>query len=206
MMDSIHEPLDKCISLLVANVKLDPYFARFLDFALERGIPVVVLSGGMLPIIRALLDNLLGPEKAGTLQLVANDVKPQPGKTLNERDGWDIAYHDDSGHGHDKSLTLRPYAALPAGVRPTMFYAGDGVSDLSAARETDLLFAKEGKDLVTFCVKEGIPFTLFRDWESIFEGVRKIVDGQITVQDAAREGFAAYQKENPQTTLPLSRD
>lgn len=25
-----------------------------------------------------------------------------------------------------------------------MFYAGDGVSDLSAARETDLLFAKEG--------------------------------------------------------------
>ena len=25
-----------------------------------------------------------------------------------------------------------------------MFYAGDGVSDLSAARECDLLFAKEG--------------------------------------------------------------
>lgn len=26
-----------------------------------------------------------------------------------------------------------------------MLYAGDGVSDLSAAAETDLLFAKEGK-------------------------------------------------------------
>jgi len=26
-----------------------------------------------------------------------------------------------------------------------MFYAGDGVSDLSAARETDLLFAKKGR-------------------------------------------------------------
>lgn len=26
-----------------------------------------------------------------------------------------------------------------------MFYAGDGVSDLSAAKETDLLFAKAGK-------------------------------------------------------------
>ena len=25
-----------------------------------------------------------------------------------------------------------------------MFYAGDGVSDLSAAKETDLLFAKKG--------------------------------------------------------------
>jgi 2-hydroxy-3-keto-5-methylthiopentenyl-1-phosphate phosphatase len=31
-----------------------------------------------------------------------------------------------------------------------MFYAGDGVSDLSAAKETDLLFAKAGKgDLIS---------------------------------------------------------
>lgn len=43
-------------------------------------------------------------------------------------------------HGHDKSLELRKYSSLPS--RPIMFYAGDGVSDLSAAKETDLLFAK----------------------------------------------------------------
>lgn len=43
-------------------------------------------------------------------------------------------------HGHDKSLEIRKYSSLPN--RPTMFYAGDGVSDLSAAKETDLLFAK----------------------------------------------------------------
>lgn len=49
-----------------------------------------------------------------------------------------------SHFGHDKSLEIRPYAALPDAERPTMFYAGDGVSDLSAAKETDLLFAKEG--------------------------------------------------------------
>lgn len=49
-----------------------------------------------------------------------------------------------SGFGHDKSLTIRPYANLPAEQRPTLFYAGDGVSDLSAAQETDLLFAKKG--------------------------------------------------------------
>lgn len=28
-----------------------------------------------------------------------------------------------------------------------MFYAGDGVSDLSAAKETDLLFAKAGRGM-----------------------------------------------------------
>lgn len=49
-----------------------------------------------------------------------------------------------SEHGHDKSTEIRKYSSLPADQRPTMFYAGDGVSDLSAAKETDLLFAKTG--------------------------------------------------------------
>lgn len=49
-----------------------------------------------------------------------------------------------SHFGHDKSIEIRQYARLPKEERPTMFYAGDGVSDLSAAKETDLLFAKKG--------------------------------------------------------------
>ena len=53
-----------------------------------------------------------------------------------------------SGFGHDKSLEIRPYANLPAEERPTLFYAGDGVSDLSAAKETDLLFAKAGRGML----------------------------------------------------------
>ena len=50
-----------------------------------------------------------------------------------------------SHFGHDKSLEIKPYAALPDNERPILLYAGDGVSDLSAAAETNLLFAKEGK-------------------------------------------------------------
>jgi 2-hydroxy-3-keto-5-methylthiopentenyl-1-phosphate phosphatase len=50
-----------------------------------------------------------------------------------------------SHFGHDKSIEIRQYANLPEDQRPTMFYAGDGVSDLSAAKETDLLFAKKGR-------------------------------------------------------------
>ena len=50
-----------------------------------------------------------------------------------------------SSFGHDKSLEIRPYANLPSDERPILLYAGDGVSDLSAAKETDLLFAKAGR-------------------------------------------------------------
>jgi 2-hydroxy-3-keto-5-methylthiopentenyl-1-phosphate phosphatase len=49
-----------------------------------------------------------------------------------------------SHFGHDKSIEIRQYSKLPDSQRPIMFYAGDGVSDLSAAKETDLLFAKKG--------------------------------------------------------------
>ncbi len=61
-----------------------------------------------------------------------------------------------SGFGHDKSLEIRPYATLPAGERPVLFYAGDGVSDLSAAKETDLLFAKAGRGMSMPCLDCGV--------------------------------------------------
>lgn len=58
--------------------------------------------------------------------------------------GANISRDGNSDFGHDKSLAIRPTANLPKEDRPILFYAGDGVSDLSAARETDLLFAKYG--------------------------------------------------------------
>lgn len=83
-----------------------------------------------------------------------------------------------------------------------MFYAGDGVSDLSAAKETDLLFAKAGRgrsllshahgsrglnsaDLVTYCETEKVPFTVFHDFSNIHKIVADVVEGRISVQEAA---------------------
>ena len=73
-----------------------------------------------------------------------------------------------------------------------MFYAGDGVSDLSAARETDLLFAKKGHDLITYCARENVPFTVFEDWTNILAKCKEIVQGATTVKEAAHQGFEAY--------------
>ena len=83
------------------------------------------------------------------------------------------------------------------------------MSDLSAARETDLLFAKKGHgrslslkadlfctdqrlDLIKYCARENVPFTVFEDWSSILEQVRDIVEGKVTVDQAAHEGYAQY--------------
>lgn len=56
-----------------------------------------------------------------------------------------------SGFGHDKSLEIRKYSKLPENERPYLFYAGDGVSDLSAAKETDMMFAKTGRGELYLC-------------------------------------------------------
>lgn len=141
MMDSIKTPYSQCTDILLANIRLDPGFKEFYDWSREHNVPIVILSGGMQPMIRALLDRLLGP--GWDIQIVSNDVRPREGKDINDEGGWRIEFHDDSIHGHDKSIEIRKYSSLPD--RPTMFYAGDGVSDLSAAKETDLLFAKADK-------------------------------------------------------------
>ena len=202
MMDSVTRPYDQCMQYLVDNIKLDPGFAEFFQWALAHNIPVVVLSSGMEPIIKALLEKLVGPD-AHKMQVLGNYVGARPGKTINEEAGWEILFkHPDSGFGHDKSIELRKYSSLPADKRPTMFYAGDGVSDLSAARETDLLFAKKGHDLINYCAKEDVPFTVFADWTDILSKCKAIVGGETTVGDAAREGYQAYKSGAAGITVP----
>jgi len=195
MMDSVTKPFPECIDLLVKEIKLDPGFNEYYQWALANNIPTVVVSSGMTPIIRALLKNLVGPD-SDKMDIVSNDPEPRPGKSIDEEGGWQIKFHDDSDFGHDKSLTLRPYAQLPKEERPVLFYAGDGVSDLSAARETDLLFAKKGHDLIKYCAKEDVPFTVFSDWNDILAKVKKIVAGEVSVHDEAKQGYEDFKKGN----------
>lgn len=199
MMDSVKLPFPECIDVLVKNIKLDPGFQEFFEWALENNIPTVVVSSGMEPIIRALLKALIGKDHH-KLEIISNDVEARPGKSIDQAGGWQVKYRDDSGFGHDKSLCLKPYANLPEGKRPTMFYAGDGVSDFSAARETDLLFAKAGYDLISYCAAENVPFTTFETWSDILREVKRIVAGETTVKEAAAEGYAQYKSGNAGVT------
>ncbi|EJT72200.1 hypothetical protein GGTG_09067 [Gaeumannomyces tritici R3-111a-1] len=186
MLDSVSLPFDQCVDLLLRNITLDPAFARFYVWCRENNVPVVVLSGGMRPIIEALLRKLVGDDAVADMQIISNDVATRPGKAgLDEEGGWQIVYHDDSSFGHDKSIEIRKYSSLPQ--RPIMFYAGDGVSDLSAAKETDLLFAKEGRDLVQYCENEKVPYTTFADFSSIHETVKAVLEGKTSVKEVTKK-------------------
>lgn len=165
MLESIKLPFNECVSRSLAHVQFDPGFAKFYKWAKANDVLVIVLSSGMEPIIRALLVKLIGPE-AEEIPIVANQVE------ING-DKWSIKFHDDSSFGHDKSLTIKPYTENKD--RPILLYSGDGISDVSAAKETDLLFAKAGMDLITYCKENDVKYREFTDFSEIHDYIQDLI-------------------------------
>jgi len=95
MLDDISLPLDQCIDALVQNIALDEGFKEFYAWTKANNIPVVVLSGGMEPLIRALLGHLLGDDAVKGLPILSNGIAARPGKTLQDEGGWGITFRDD---------------------------------------------------------------------------------------------------------------
>ncbi|GMM56840.1 putative phosphoric monoester hydrolase [Maudiozyma humilis] len=183
MIDSVTTPLPESLAILQENIQLDPGFKETYEWAQANGVPVVVVSSGMEPIIRALLTKLLGADAVANIDIVANAVD------LDENQKMKVVYRDESGHGHDKSRSIDVYKRefeakqAPGESRPTYFYCGDGISDLSAAKECDLLFAKRGKDLVTFCKRQNVPFHEFDSFKDILGCMKQVMAGEKTVKE-----------------------
>ena len=189
MMDNINLPIDQCVDYLVERINLDPGFKTCLEYCNQNDICVVIISSGMRPIIQALLRHLLGNEEADKLTIVCNETE-----ILDEKTGkWTIKYKNpDSIHGHDKSISidelkqateLSGYKVDQVKEKPIYFYCGDGVSDVSAAAKCDLLFAREGKDLITFCEKGDIPYHKFQSWKDILKGIKEVLENGKDVKD-----------------------
>jgi len=182
MLESVADnghSFEECKEVLKKNIKLDPCFKEFYRWCKANDIPVTIVSSGMTPLIRAVLSNLVGEEDANEIEIISNDVTIQP----NGR--WDIKYrHPTSGFGHDKSQAILPYRALPN--PPTLFFFGDGVSDISAARHADVLFVKtkgEESDLAEYCKREGIKHITFQDFGEVLPIVESVVKGEKSVKE-----------------------
>ncbi|KAK6454399.1 HAD-like domain-containing protein [Scheffersomyces xylosifermentans] len=175
MLDSVTTPFPECIDFLLKNVQLDPGFKEFYHWCAAKKIPVIVISSGMKPIIYALLKNLVGEDAIQNIEIISNGVK------INEETKeWDIVYKDpQSPFGHDKSNSIKEYLekhGYNSTNTPLLFYCGDGVSDISAAKETNLLFAKHGKDLIKYSIREKIPYTEFNNFADILSKITSIID------------------------------
>lgn len=94
MMDSVKTPFPQCVDYLVENIELDPGFKDYLRWAQANKIPTVILSGGMTPIITAIMKKLVGDE-VDQIDIVCNDVQARSGMSIEQEGGWDIKFHDE---------------------------------------------------------------------------------------------------------------
>ena len=95
MLDSVTTPFAECAQILADNIQLDPGFKSFHAYCKEQGIPLIIVSSGMEPIIRAVLERLIGKEEAEKIEIIANDVKFTDENKVGET--WDIVFrHPDS--------------------------------------------------------------------------------------------------------------
>ncbi|KAF9058370.1 HAD-like domain-containing protein [Rhodocollybia butyracea] len=178
---------EECKDILRKNIKLDPGFKEFYAWCKANDIPVIIVSSGMTPTIRAVLTNLVGEDSANEIEIISNDVDINPDGT------WEIKFrHPTSGFGHDKSQAILPYRDLAN--PPTLFFFGDGVSDMSAAKHADVLFVKEKdygeNDLAAYCTKLGIKHILFSDFSKALPVVQDVVRGEKSVNEVLSIGHA----------------
>jgi 2-hydroxy-3-keto-5-methylthiopentenyl-1-phosphate phosphatase len=67
--------------------------------------------------------------------------------------------------------------------KETIFvFCGDGVSDISAAKHADVLFARKDRDLEFYCKRENIPFIPFDTFKQVEDVVRQLVDGKVKLE------------------------
>ncbi|KAI8977059.1 HAD-like domain-containing protein [Mycotypha africana] len=166
------EYLNKC--------RVDPGFPGFYEYCKKKGFPITVVSSGMRPVIHKVLVKYMGKD-ADDIEIVANNGKIEGRK-------WEILYIDDTPYGNDKSKTLE--RAREKAPKNTIFvFCGDGVSDISAARNADVLFARNGRDLVTYCNRHDIPYIGFDTFEEIEKVVADLAEGRVKLERDQETGF-----------------
>lgn len=166
MWGSLDVPFEDGFEVMKGALDIDVDFATFHEFCRNNDIPFNVVSAGLKPVLRRVLDHFLGEENAKSIDIVANDAEiSEDGKS------WKPVWIHDTELGHDKQLSMtkaRADAKLTCdnGTIPLIVFIGDGVSDLPAAREADVLFARRGLRLEEYCQEHSIayiPFDTFAD-------------------------------------------
>ncbi|KAI0454327.1 2,3-diketo-5-methylthio-1-phosphopentane phosphatase [Xylaria acuta] len=176
MWGSLHVPFDDGFQIMEKALEIDPDFRRFHEYCINNKIPFNVISAGLKPILRRVLDTFLGKEQSAQINIVANDAK-----IAEDGSEWKPIWRHDSKLGHDKALSVqeaRSQAEMTCenGTIPLIVFIGDGVSDLPAAREADVLFARRGLRLEEYCVDNNIahiPYDTFADIQREIERIRQ---------------------------------
>ncbi len=154
---------EAAVQALLDQVPLDPYLPVLVDYCRRRHIPLRIVSDGFDFYIERILVN----HRLTGITVLSNRARWADGRWRLE-----FPYAERCGEpaGSWKAEIVRRFQADGARV----LYAGDGLSDRSAAEAADRRFAK-GK-LADHCRKQGIPFLPFESLVDVHTGLQAFVE------------------------------
>ena len=162
------------------ELEIDVNFRAFHAYCVANRIPFHVISAGLRPVLRRVLDRFLGEESSAHINIVANDAEISA-----DGSEWRPIWRHGNELGHDKAISMtevrreaeRAYASGGDGDGdsvPLIVFIGDGVSDLPAAREAEVLFARRGLRFEEYCIEHRIAYVPFDTFADIEREIRKI--------------------------------
>jgi 2,3-diketo-5-methylthio-1-phosphopentane phosphatase len=146
-------------SYVKEHANLRPFFKDLWGFCQSNGIQMAVVSQGLDFYIQAVLER----EGVGRVPVYAVDTKFEGGEISYHYNHTDLGKEDE---GNSKGFVVQSFQKKGAYV----FFAGDGHSDLEAARVADVTFAH--RNLATFCDDEKIVYQPFKDFRGMLVAVR----------------------------------
>lgn len=174
MWGSLKVPFADGFEVMEKTLEIDPDFQSFHKWCLANDIPFNVISAGLKPILKGVLEKFLGAEEAAHIGIVANEAEIK-----EDGSEWKPIWRHDTELGHDKALSIaeaRAEAEMTCedGTIPLIVFIGDGVSDLPAARNADVLFARRGLRLEEYCKENMISYHAFDTFADIQKKLEEI--------------------------------
>lgn len=174
MWGSLNVPFEDGFKVMERTLEIDPDFQRFHKYCLENNIPFNVISAGLKPVLRKVLDKWLGEEASSRIDIVANDAH-----ISEDGSQWKPIWRHDTELGHDKARSItearrEAEEKCEDDADPLIVFIGDGVSDLPAAQEADVLFARRGLRLEEYCKEHNIPYIPFDTFADIQREIERI--------------------------------
>jgi len=146
-------------SYVKEHANLRPFFGELWGFCQTNDIPMAVVSQGLDFYIKALLER----DGFSKVPVYAVDTEFRGGEIFYH---YSHTYPGKESQGNSKGFVVQSFQERGCHV----FFAGDGHSDLEAARVADVIFAH--RTLAKFCDDESIPYQPFEDFKDMLLAVR----------------------------------
>lgn len=148
------------LEFVVESIAVDPSFTAFVSFCLTNAVPLTILSDGFDIFIEALL------RKANI-----SDVPFVSNKLYFAQGRMDFGFLQSDMYKEHKDWK-QAFVNECKRMGYEVIFVGNGLSDKGAAMSADLLFAKRGEELASWCDKASIPYVAFADFRDVLENIQ----------------------------------